>query len=149
MAPLSIHSPIDHETWRLLGSALLDVPCSTLHNGAIDCATAALSDICSLCLNRCEQASAHIHLCTSRALLFTPPRQPHLSQPAQLSIRPPRLTLSVAVAPHVPRPLRRSSHSSALFRSDLRCGRRAPSRACTKQQAASRSHVESVVCSSG
>jgi hypothetical protein len=134
-APLSVHSPVDHETWRLLASALLDVPCSTLHNGAIDCATAALSDICGLCLNRYASNPAHTHTHTSarRAHCFPPRHRLHLSHPAQLSIRPPGPTLCLAVPPHVSRPLRRSPHSSPLIRSDLRRRRGAPSRAGTKQ----------------
>jgi hypothetical protein len=98
-APLSVHSPVDHETWRLLGSALLDVPCSTLHNGAIDCATAALSDICGLCLNRyaSNPAQTHTRLCSSRALFSSSSSAAPLTPRAALN--PPSWTYPLSGCP--------------------------------------------------
>jgi hypothetical protein len=70
MQPVAVHCLVDYATWQLLGDSLLSVPRATLHNGAIDCATAALSNICSYCLNRCV-SSGGLKVCVLLILVLS------------------------------------------------------------------------------
>lgn len=114
MAPLASYSPVDHHTWRIIGASLLAVPRSTLHNGAIDCAAAALSDICSMCLNRCvcthppasslrsllpdllSECSSHSNLLDIPALWLADPMSRVLSGEAPTVRRSSAVTFAVA-----------------------------------------------------